>query len=50
MESPTSSMTTNMKMYWASATAKVKRGGTKKKSKARTLKKEAKVEGPKLWR
>ena len=48
MVSPTNNITKNMKMYWVSDTAKEKRGGTKKKSKAMTLKKEARVEGPRL--
>ena len=45
IKSPTASMTTKVNKYWVSATAKVKYGGTKKKSKAMTPKKDATIEG-----
>src|SRR5262245_38446041 len=43
---PTSSMTANVTAYWVSDTAKVRYGGTKKKSNAATLSTEASSEGP----
>src|SRR6058998_578219 len=46
MTSPTTSMTANVSKYCVSATAKVREGGTKKKSKAATLMTEATTEGP----
>ncbi len=46
MMSATTSITTNVSRYWTSATANVKRGGTKKKSKSATLTKAASTAGP----
>ena len=52
MISATSSMTAKVTRYSTSETAKVRYGGTKKKSKATTLRTEAKMEGPRpnAWR
>ena len=46
MISPTTSRAINVRMYWVSDTVKVSFGWTKKKSKARTLRKEASMDGP----
>ena len=43
---PTASITTKVIRYWKSVTAKVKRGGTKKKSKQATLTQVAITDGP----
>src|SRR5260221_11344174 len=40
------SIPANVMRYWGSATANVKYGGTKKKSKAATLRNDAKIDGP----
>ena len=48
--SPTTSMTTKVKRYLTSETAKVKTGGTKKKSRAATLRIEATSDGPRPYR
>ena len=44
--SATSSMTAKVTRYWVSDTAKVRYGGTKKKSNAATLRTEARIDGP----
>src|SRR5262245_46902364 len=44
------SITANVKKYSASLTAKANRGGTKKKSKARTLTIDAAIAGPRPYR
>jgi len=43
---PTASMIANVRKYWTSLTAKERRGGTKKKSKALTLSTAASAAGP----
>jgi hypothetical protein len=40
------SITEKVTMYWESNTVKLRYGGTKKKSKARTLRTDASTEGP----
>src|SRR5262245_7888344 len=45
MTSATTNITTKVTTYWVSETAKVKNGGTKKKSNAATLNSEANSEG-----
>jgi len=44
--SATTSMAANVRRYWESATANVKYGVTKKKSKAATLRMDARTEAP----
>jgi hypothetical protein len=43
-------MAANVNRYWVSETEKVRYGGTKKKSKARTLAAEATSAGIRPWR
>ncbi len=46
----TSSITPKVTTYWVSATARVRCGGTKKKSNAATLRRAASTEGPRPYR